>query len=93
MKRMELIDKNKLHNTLLFMESIEDLSYGKKIYDKVIQQVVNMPTIEPKRGHWIGIDDFPYETWECDRCGEIIEVDEPPNYCPNCGADMREVEE
>ena len=45
---MELIDKNKLHNTLLFMESIEDLSYGKKIYDKVIQQVVNMPTTETK---------------------------------------------
>ena len=40
------------------------------------------------RGHWVGIDDFPHETWECDRCGKIIEADEPPNYCENCGAKM-----
>lgn len=43
-----------------------------------------------KHGHWIGIDDYPHETWECDRCGKIIETDEPPNYCERCGADMRE---
>lgn len=41
-----------------------------------------------KHGRWIGIDDFPHETWECDRCGKIIETDEPPNYCENCGARM-----
>lgn len=45
-----------------------------------------------KHGHWIGIDDFPHETWECDRCGKIIETDEPPHYCENCGAKMDEVE-
>lgn len=47
---------------------------------------------EPKHGHWIGIDDYPYETWECDRCGKIIEADEPPNYCERCGAKMDEVD-
>lgn len=57
--------------------------------------VLNAPTIEaePKHGHWIGIDDFPHETWECDRCGKIIETDEPPNYCENCGAMMDGKEE
>lgn len=48
-----------------------------------------------KYGHWIGIDDFPYKTWECNRCGKIIVIDEPPNYCENCGAkmDLDEVKE
>ena len=86
---MELIDKNKLHNTLLFMENIEDLSYGKKIYDKVIQQVVNMPTIEPKRGHWIDVEPTPFREKfaTCSECGvrQLIDKD---NFCSNCGASM-----
>ena len=52
-----------------------------------------MPTIEAepvRRGHWVGIDDFPYETWECDKCGYIHEElgGWVPNYCPDCGAKM-----
>lgn len=46
------------------------------------------------RGTWVGIDDFPHEDWECDRCGCVVcNTDDPWNYyhfCPNCGADMRE---
>ena len=54
-----------------------------------IISVVPYAEVEPvKHGHWVGIDDFPHETWECDRCGKIIETDEPPNYCENCGAKM-----
>lgn len=46
---------------------------------------------EPKTGHWIGIDDYPHEDWECNNCGYVIEAFENPNdfrYCPNCGARM-----
>jgi len=42
---------------------------------------------EVKHGNWVGIDDFPHEIWECNRCGRIIEGDRE-NYCPNCGASM-----
>jgi rubrerythrin len=46
------------------------------------------------RGHWIGIDDFPHDDWECDHCGCVVESTNDPwnyyHYCPNCGADMRE---
>lgn len=44
-----------------------------------------------RRGHWIGIDDFPHDVWECDMCGYVYE-DTPPlhHYCPNCGAQMEE---
>ena len=51
-----------------------------------------------KTGHWVGIDEYPHEEWECDRCGFVIdgsgcidpiEYRDIYNYCPNCGADMR----
>lgn len=43
-----------------------------------------------RRGAWVGIDDDPCEVWECDRCGNIVERETQPNFCEECGADMRE---
>ena len=47
---------------------------------------------ERKRGKWIGIDDYPHEDWECNRCGGIVYETQTPyeeyKYCPNCGAKM-----
>lgn len=42
-------------------------------------------------GGWIGVDDEPFEAWECGRCGKVVEDEYRllPNFCPNCGADMR----
>jgi rubrerythrin len=42
------------------------------------------------RGEW-----RPYspltDTYECDKCGyQVIDESFRTNYCPNCGADMRE---
>lgn len=53
--------------------------------------ITGMPTIEPERtkGNWVGIDDEPCDEWECDRCGFIYDGSPPPNFCENCGADMR----
>ena len=45
-----------------------------------------------QHGNWIGIDDEPCETFECDRCGFVLEdwiQGAFYNFCPNCGADMR----
>lgn len=55
------------------------------------ERLMEQPTIDPvKHGRWIGIDDDPHETWECDQCGCIYEEmpSWTPNYCPNCGARM-----
>ena len=41
---------------------------------------------EPKRGEWI---DFK-NGWKCSACGKWN--NETSNFCPNCGADMRERE-
>lgn len=52
--------------------------------------------IEQKHGYWTGPDDY-----NCSVCGEnymeIADADAyasgwKPNYCPNCGAKMDEVE-
>ena len=43
-------------------------------------------------GCWVGIDDFPYDDWECDRCGGQVYGTNAPyeeyKYCPNCGTKM-----
>lgn len=54
---------------------------------------------EPRKGHWIMTSDYlttaygrvDYVKFKCSCCGE--DSLEEGNYCPNCGADMREVEE
>lgn len=53
---------------------------------------------ERKKGEWIGTefdgyaDGNPvYYEWKCSSCGCIVEDEEPTwNFCPNCGADMRQ---
>ena len=55
--------------------------------------------VERKKGHYIVnsdgyADGYPvYDIWSCSECGCVFEDwDEKPNYnyCPNCGADMRD---
>lgn len=64
-------------------------------YEKLRKDMANAPIMllpsAERKGHWIGIDDYPYESWECDQCGCIYEEmpSWTPNFCPNCGADMR----
>ena len=62
--------------------------------------------IEPKRGEWIvhkeraevkdGFIDFFPTKYECSNCGLKQSMyfinSKPSNFCPNCGADMRERE-
>lgn len=43
---------------------------------------------EPRKGHWI----FDGDCLICSKCKEAYSFS-GSNYCPNCGADMREVEE
>ena len=51
---------------------------------------------EPRRGKWIHHPEIGWgETWLCDQCGEkttsTVMGKPRANFCPNCGADMREV--
>lgn len=61
----------------------------------VEDMIENAPTIEPERktGRWINHrNDNGHNIADCDQCGEAMQWfddDIKPNYCPNCGADMR----
>jgi rubrerythrin len=53
---------------------------------------------EPKTGHWMG-DSYDYICSNCEHSLNDLAQSmdyisfSKPKYCPNCGADMREVEE
>lgn len=52
---------------------------------------------QPKTGKWIKTIE-PYEAepfilWECSNCHKIVKGIMKSDYCPNCGADMRETRE
>ena len=63
-------------------------------------ELMMLPSAQPERktGHWVETGDEPYDEWECDVCGFVIDGSgciDPEEYrdvykfCPNCGADMR----
>lgn len=67
------------------------------------EHFLDLPSVTPIRpkGHWCPQNDDYFDWYECSECGYgsegemqySSEVDVRTNYCPNCGADMREVEE
>ena len=63
------------------------------IKDNIVGVINDMPTVdavEVVHGHWIYEPvEFTYEKdIKCSICGSYVEY--ATNYCPNCGADMRE---
>jgi hypothetical protein len=83
-------------------EDIED--YGCEIpegfnqdhLDRATFAIKQLPPIQPKRGRWISADAiFGGVPFYCSECGENTRdtvMGKPRwNFCPNCGADMREV--
>ena len=82
----------------------DDLPYTKiKVLITFADKVNRMPTIEERKtGKWIDGKVKHIENGElrnvreCSECGSSYfvydnynSVDEIPNFCPNCGADMR----
>lgn len=59
------------------------------------ERLVDIEVIEPKRGEWVlSSDGYGYignPVYKCSVCGWWDEQT-PYNFCPNCGADMRERE-
>lgn len=63
------------------------------------EHFLELPSVTPqeqRKGHWIehphecGIN-WEYSMYECSECHEWAEDDS--DFCPNCGADMREEQE
>ena len=91
------------------LEQAKEQYFDRRVIIGKMQDVVsNLPSAQPerKKGTWI-IKDNPGTGWyrvTCSECGEDVTSTAPCigfypnakvtwNYCPNCGADMREVSE
>lgn len=65
--------------------------------DGFIEAFPTVDVVEVKHGRWKMTDAFPHRLY-CDQCfmrivpnaNWIEEYNIPTNFCPNCGADMRE---
>lgn len=58
----------------------------------ILRSIDSAPTIDAVpvvRGKW-GTDRFKMERMICSECGVVLEWSKINNFCPNCGADMRE---
>lgn len=85
-------------------ENCEGCSIGKEVtrLHKKIERLekknarLEQELAEAKRsGTWVGLeydgyaDGFPvFDLWECSACGNEWRGDEPPCFCPDCGAKM-----
>ena len=77
----ELID-----NADLYTKELHDLMY--RAADTI--EMLSEKAREPKQGEWIyhrPPDDWVMSLYSCSECDHIEEG--KPNFCPNCGADMR----
>ena len=87
-----LIDKD---DTLkIIADTISLHGTGTKVESEILSVVSNIPSAEPKKGRWIPVeaetdDDIIFDIHKCSECM----VHYSPlhmNYCPNCGAKMKE---
>lgn len=97
---MRLIDADALFKDIC--DSINEMTKiglmvdGDWLWGKLNDALENAPTIEPKRGTWY--ERYSHEDGErdgvrCSECGTYYYFGgQLMNYCPNCGADMREGE-
>ena len=60
---------------------------------EMIMSVPSADVVERKKGKWIDVDDYII-SGSCSACGWQAHLYEDDvvgmNFCPNCGADMRE---
>ena len=68
------------------MDSVE----GGQENRSAIRIIMELPSAERKRGEWIKEDSG---AMYCTACGKYPLFASATNYCPNCGATMKEVEE
>ena len=48
---------------------------------------------EPKQGEWIEVTHSGKDIYLCSECAEAYKMYIPYNFCPNCGARMKEGDE
>lgn len=80
---MRLIDADGL------IENIEQMKKYQIDVDDVLEILDNTPTIEAAPVVHGKYTMFSANLLSCSVCGDVIQLTEKSNFCPNCGADMR----
>ena len=102
--RQDAIDALSYCQTYLFDSRDDDEKISLEDAEYAIEQ---LPPAQPerKKGKWIPhreisreymgtvLVNVTYDFWFCDICGYQVKNGQPTyNFCPNCGADMRQKE-
>lgn len=82
-----------------FMAFVKSLNLSRDDYRAMMEYIDELSAVQPerKKGRWLryGEDGYPNNEdtvfWQCDQCLEQYtgRTKRIPNFCPNCGADMR----
>lgn len=100
--RQKMIDKMRQRRTLFCKNKIEFMALSKDEkarvdeIDNCIADLVNASSVESKKGKWI---DTSWKVYKCSECGNYLDFSGlnagrgDANYCPNCGAEMKEKNE
>ena len=59
-----------------------------RLFEKVLRE---QPTVHPARKPGTFLHPVSYE-WICSECGCVFEREPHYKFCPECGADMKEVQ-
>ena len=91
--RVRLIDADAFEVVGTVIPSDIDVKSYVEGMEYILNKIDSMPTIgERKKGEWTRhyCEDGNPDGWRCDQCAEWYYFGETkPNFCPNCGADMR----
>ena len=81
-------------------EAIKAVKFYETFYDpypRVIEALEELPSVQPRKGKWTRHFDGNEWYWYCSSCKEQWYEEDLwmggnsfPNFCPDCGADMRE---
>ena len=83
------------------IDRLTEYGNGRAVFISVGEAIIRIEQLpsaqpEPKMGKWERhyCEDGNPDGWQCDKCKEWYYFGQTlPNFCPNCGADMREVTE
>ena len=84
---MRLIDADALIFTHEIARSLDDGHNWNELCITA-DEIAEAPTIEPKRGEWIGTRIGHYPGYECSLCHYGVQPWNTTRYCPNCGCAM-----
>lgn len=87
---LDCVDRAEVIKAVKFYETFCDP------YPRVVEALEDLPSVQPRKGKWTRHFDGNEWYWYCSSCKEQWYEEDLwmggnsfPNFCPNCGADMR----